>query len=332
MDILPDPSSSIFTTSNLTSLSLHHLYDEPQYTRSQLSQILRRHSNLQELVLDGSVLPSVEGPGALVPIALPRLINLRLYGMVTAIAGFMKLIAMSPLHNVTLHLKSIRFMTTLALLDVLEQILTAYYECQGLEYPRKVDDLTVSMRSVMVINASSSPAAPCHPTYNFRIQTVEAINTLAAEIVLLFPLEHTHTFAATELDLVEHRWRVVLQNMKGLSHLQLDSLDIGPVMGALGLDDRGARSGLLKSHQIPHKPTVEPYPPTAPKLQSLSLSNLDILLRLNEQLFNVLYQRFNNYIGLKSLVIRACRVPTAEYGGDLESLVEEITLEGVVDI
>ena len=241
VDFLPDPSSSIFTTSNLTSLSLNHIGDQLGYTRSQLSQILQWHSNLRELVLEGSALPSVEGSGPLVPIILPRLIDLRLCGMGAAIAGFMDLISTSPLHNVAPYIKRIHVPTVPGLPSSVKQILTTYYGCHGLEHPRKVDHLAVSLKYVMVIGASSSPTVACHPTYNIRIQTVETINTLATEIVALFSFDHTRTFAATELDLVEDDWNAMLQNMKDLSHLQLDRLDIGPVMDALGLDNRGAR-------------------------------------------------------------------------------------------
>jgi len=116
VDLLPDPSSSIFTTSNLTSLVLHHIADKPQCFRSQLLQILQQHPNLQDLVLEGSALPGpVEGSGAPVHIVLPRLVDLRLYGVGTAIAEFMDFIRMSPLHNVALHLRRIRVPTVPAL-------------------------------------------------------------------------------------------------------------------------------------------------------------------------------------------------------------------------
>jgi len=181
----------------------------------------------------------------------------------------------------------------------------------------------------MVISASSSPTVACHPTYNFRLQSIETVNALVVEILPLFPLEHTRTFVATELDLVENGWCAVLRKMKGLSHLQLDCLDIGPVMGALGLDDRGAHRRPLWPHQIPHMHTDKPYPPVALKLQSLSLNNLNVLSGRYQKLFNVLEQRSNNHIGLKILVVDTCRVPTVE---DFEGLAEEITWEGVTEM
>ena len=246
-ELLPGPSSSIFTTSNLTSLKLDHRRDcECRYTRSQLSQILQRHPNLQKLVLGQFALPPVEGSGVFVPIVLPRLVDLTLYGLGTLIAGFMDLVGMSPLHNVVIHLE--RYGTVPVLSGAVKQILSAYYECQGLEYPRKVDNLTVSLGNIpMVIHASSSATSACHPTYNSRLQSFDTSGAFIGKIIPLFPLEHTQVFAATKLGLIEYDWRMVFQKMKGLLHLQLDSIDIRPVLNALRLDNRGVCEGPLKS-------------------------------------------------------------------------------------
>ena len=244
VDILLDPSSAIFTTSNLTSLTLSFGYDgESQYTRSQLSQILQGQPNLQKLVLHGDALPPIEGSGTLAPIVLPRLVDLRLYGMGTFVAGFMVLVSMSPLHNVVIHIQSDRGPTFPVPSEAIKQILTAYYECQELEHPRKVDHLTVSMRHLLVVNASSSPTPACHPTYSLTLQAFEMGSAVVAGILSLFPLEHICVFAATELDLIEDDWHTVLQEMKGLMHLRFDSLEVGPVLDALGLDDEGVYGG-----------------------------------------------------------------------------------------
>ena len=239
---------------------------------------------------------------------------------------------MSPLHNVALHLRHIYVPTVPTLTSAVKQMLTAYYKSPGLKCPREVDHLAISLRNEMVVDATSFPTAPCSSTHNLRLQSVEAVNLLVAEILPPLPLGHTRMFAATELALVENDWRAVLQKVEGLSHLQLDSLDIGPVMGALGLDDRGARRKLPNSRPILHTQRDKPHPPVAPKLQSLSLNNLDMLSGRDQQLFDVLEQRFNNRIGLKGLVVQTCRVLTVGYRRDLESVVEEITWKGVTEM
>jgi len=98
--LLPDYSSSIFTT--LTSLKLvgHWGDDKPRYTRSQFSQILQQHPNLRRLDLRGTVIPLAEQSGPPISVVLSQLVDLKLDGTTMAIAGFMDLVSMSPLHNV----------------------------------------------------------------------------------------------------------------------------------------------------------------------------------------------------------------------------------------
>jgi len=129
-----------------------------------------------------------------------------------------------------------------------EQILTAYYECQGLEYPRQVDCLTVRSGSDLVITASSSPTPTCHPTYTLRLHSYDTRKEVVRKIVLLFPSKHTHTFTATRLDLTADNWCTIFQNMRELLHLRLNQLDIGPVLDGLDSDYIGVCRGLLKSH------------------------------------------------------------------------------------
>ena len=104
-NFLPDSSSPIFTTSNLSSLKLRSPYDIlPHYTLAQVSQVLHRHSDLRELDFEIGAAPLIESPDAPVPFPLPQLVNLRLYATETAIARLIDLVRMSsPLHNVTIH-------------------------------------------------------------------------------------------------------------------------------------------------------------------------------------------------------------------------------------
>jgi hypothetical protein len=325
-NFLPDPSSSIFKTSNLTSLKLSVREDDGRrYTRTQFSRILQHHPNLRELNLRGGAIPLADQPGEPVSIVLPWLVDLKLGGAGAAIAGFMDLVSMSPLHNVAIYLQHTHTSTVPALSDAVKQILTAYYECQGLEHPRKVDHLTVSLRDCLVVNAGSSATTSCHPTYNFELLSFDLRKALVGKIVPLFPSEHTRIFAAAGLDLVTNDWRTTLQNMKGLLHLRLDCLDIGPVLDALDSDDGGTWGELPESCFVTHTCTVKPYRPAAPKLQSLSLRNLNILINQNQKLFEVLERRFNDRIGLKSLTVQSCSVPTSEHREGLDDLVEEVT-------
>ena len=98
----PDPTSSILTTSNLTSLKLNLTYNDSRcYNRSQLSQVLQQHPNLKQLDLRAGGLSLVENSGEPVPIVLPRLVDLKLCGTDEGIDGFIDLISMSsPLYSV----------------------------------------------------------------------------------------------------------------------------------------------------------------------------------------------------------------------------------------
>lgn len=64
----------------------------------------------------------------------------------------------------------------------------------------------------------------------------------------------------------------------------------------------------------------------------MSLRDLDILSGQDVKLLDVLQRRSDYDIGLKSLVIQLCRVPTGGYREELEERVEEVTWEGVEEI
>ena len=147
---------------------------------------------------------------------------------------------MSPLHNVVIRLQYTHFSTVLAVSSTVGRILTAYYECQGLEYLRKVDHLTVSSsRHEQVISAKSSSTPECRSTYSLELQFYDTRNKLVGKIILLFPSERTRAFAAEGLDLGAGDWCIIFLYIKGLLHLRLDRLVIGPVLDALCFDGEG---------------------------------------------------------------------------------------------
>ena len=331
-NFLPDLSSPIFTTSNLTSLKLHlREDDEGRYTQLQFSQILRQHPKLRELNLREGAIPLAEEAGAPVSVTLPQLVELRLDGSGAAIAGLVDLVRTSPLHNVAIRFQHTHLSDVMDLVSTMEQILTTYYECQRLEYPRKVDHLSVSLRHEVVISARSSSGLTCHPTYSLDLQSYDTRIALVGEAILLFPPEHIRVFVAAGVNLCACKWRVLLRNMKGLSHLQLDRLDAGSVLDSLHFDDEGVYEGAAELYLVTHirVSTAEPYLPSAPKLQSLSLRDLEIPPGRDRKLLNFLRGRLNHHIGLKSLVIQLCRVPTGGYREELKDLVEEVTWAGV---
>ena len=70
---------------------------------------------------------------------------------------------------------------------------------------------------------------------------------------------------------------------------------------------------VLETHQLPF-----------PKLEFLTLSNLDILFDCEDELLGILKGRRDRNIGLKKLVIRSCRVHKIEYMARLMELVDEV--------
>ena len=74
---------------------------------------------------------------------------------------------------------------------------------------------------------------------------------------------------------------------------------------------------------------AEPYQQTLPKLELLTLSDLDILFDCEEDLLGVLRGRRNCNVGLKRLIIRSCRVHKAEYASKLREIVKEVKWDDV---
>jgi len=100
--------------------------------------------------------------------------------------------------------------------------------------------------------------------------------------------------------------------MKNVSHLRINNQDIFPALQALSSWNQ-----------------AEPYQPPFPNLESLTLSNLDILFDCEVDLLSVLKGRRECDIGLKKLVIRSCRVHNAEYASKLRELAKEVKWDNV---
>ena len=242
-NFLPDSSSPIFATSNLVSLKLGVPYGaENQYTRSQSLQILQRHSNLQELHLWQGGMPQVEPSQPLVPVILPRLVDLRLYGTAVIVAGFADLVdASSPLHNVVVDLESASTRGTLPPINAIKKILVLSYGCQELDYPRMAHHLTISSNSdkkSLVFNTKSLSTSAPYPASNFELRLNSVGSELAGEICLLFPLDHVREFATICVPLSKGNCRGIFKKMEDLLHLRIDNVELGPVMGALCVGDQ----------------------------------------------------------------------------------------------
>ena len=235
-NFLPDSSSSLFTTSNLTSLrlSLPQEYQR-RFTRSQLSKILQQHPNLRELDLEGA-LPPVDKSGPSVPVVLSNLVDLRLHDTDSVIVGFTDLINVSsPLRNVIIRFHAARIP---ALVATVKKILAAYYGCRGLERPRRADHLTISSDPIED-DLSIDVGSPSTPSPNLKLQFHGIVGMFTGDIVPLFPLKHVRKFTVEGLAVTMDDWCRMLRGMRGLLHLQLNSLDIGPALDGLGFDDGG---------------------------------------------------------------------------------------------
>jgi hypothetical protein len=160
----------------------------------------------------------------------------------------------SPLHNVIIHFDFLPDFTLPALASSMEKILKAYYDCQGLDYPRKVDSLTISLhpRKPQLVFDSRSRSTPAS---NLKLQfgTIKDFgltwDKAVEETFSLFPSNDVQEFTIGGLPLT----RRMLQKMKGLSRLELHnqhSQDIRQALDALSLDDRGMSTGSTTSDNI----------------------------------------------------------------------------------
>ena len=265
---LPEFPSPIFTTSDLTSLKLC-LPDihNSRPTLSQFTQILQQHPNLRELDLQQGGMPLTEPSGPLVSFTLPKLVDLRLRGMKSTILRLIDLVGMSsPLHNVVIHFEDPR-LTTPTLVGPMEKVLTAYYGCPGLGFPRMVNCLTISSNSKqreLVFEARSCSTSASNQTSNLKLQFNWARGELVKEAFLLFPLERVHTFAAVGLDFDMEEWCTVLQKSKELSHLRIEKVYVNPLLDALDVSGEGMYKKFAKIRQnwsLTRTQMTRNYPP-----------------------------------------------------------------------
>jgi len=245
----PDSSSSVFATSNLTSLKLSFPYTtRPRYTLAQLSRILQKHPNLRELDLKDGAMPQVESADAPVPSTLSQLTDLELGGTVESILGLVNLIGTSsPLLNVAFHFSYHRNQNVPVLVDAVKKILAAYYECEGLDHPRKANNLIVSEdRGTLyfVARSRSAPASTPQPTLELQFSRANEL----LKIFPLFPLKDTRELTLEGVTLSSNEYYTMLRKVKGVSRLHLSKLDIGPVLEALDPRNRGASKGATQIH------------------------------------------------------------------------------------
>ena len=239
----PDPTSPVLTTSNLTSLKLDITYNnDRRYTQSQFLQALQQHPNLKQLHLRAGGFPSVENSRGLVPVVLPHLVDLRLYGTDEVIDGFIDLVSMSsPLHNVIIDFERNGAPGVVAHENTAKKILTVYYGCKELEYPRKATHLTISSPPPchLIIGAKSHSTSAYRPIYNLELRFHGMRGALVQEIIPFFPLKHVRKYATERFDPPADDWRGTLRRMKNLLHLRLDNMDIVSVLIALDLINEG---------------------------------------------------------------------------------------------
>lgn len=231
----PDSSSSVFTTSNLTSLKLSFPHTTlPRYTLAQLSKILQNHPNLRELDLKDGAMPEVGSPEVPVPFTLPQLADFKLRGTAGCILGLVNLIGTSsPLHNVAFHFHYHRNQNVPALVDAVKKILTAYYECEGLDHPRQAYHLIVSEGGqgslFFVARSRSAPVSTPQPTLELQFSKTSEL----LKIFPLFPLKDTQELTIEGMSLSSNEYYTMLRKVKSVSRLHLSKLDIVPVLKAL---------------------------------------------------------------------------------------------------
>jgi len=310
----PDSSSPLLTTSNLTSLRLSfHSGIRPRDTLAQFSRLLQKHPNLEELDLEYGAMPRVEPAEDPAPITLPRLVDLKLHGTAECILGLVNLIDISiPLQNVFFQFCYPRDQNVPALVDIVKKLLAAYYECEGLVYPRKASHLTVESWPggdwdplVFMARSHSAPASIPRPVLKLQFYRKDEL----MDVFPLFPLDDTREFTMDGLFLSSDEHYKLLQRVKGISRLELAALDIGPVFGALDSRNRGASKGAINLLRwTTDVCTDDPAQRLIPKLVSLTLSRLDFLHGVVDDTLDFLQGRRNRKIGLKRLVIRSCRV------------------------
>ena len=242
---LPDTLSPIFTTSSLTSLKLSaDMHMENHYTLPQFSRVLQQHPNLQELHLDFAAIPLPGPPNTSVPFTLPRLVTLRLFGFWSAISDFIDLIGLSsPLHDVVIHFCRDPTSTVPSLTETAKKIIVGYYECRGLNYPRKVNCFTISYnldgeQDDLILKARSHSAPTPNPSSNLELQ-FDGMSEHGGEVIVkkafpLFPLGDVREFVGKGPPIYARQHNLqMFREMIHLSHLRLERQNIFPALLAL---------------------------------------------------------------------------------------------------
>ena len=233
MTFLPDPTSPIFITSNLTSLKLNiPRHCNSHYTQSQLLQVLQQNRNLQQLDFKAGALPLDGDSGGSVPVLLPRLVDLRLHGTNEVIDRFLGLVRMSssPLHKIAIDFQNDYYHNTEPIVNTTQKLLTAYYGRKELQCQRKVSHIALLAEEGTVSAKNDST----HPTSSLELKFQSNEDELLQKVTPLFPLDHIHDCTAGGLYLATDAWREILLRMEGLSHLRLENVNNGSVLGALG--------------------------------------------------------------------------------------------------
>jgi len=89
---------------------------------------------------------------------------------------------------------------------------------------------------------------------------------------------------------------------------------------------------LPKSYLITCTHTVKLDQSIAPELKSLSFRGVGLYSSLHQRLLEILEERHYHNIGLESLVVQSCRVPTKGCEADLEDFVENVTWDNAIEI
>ena len=249
-NFLPDLTSSIFVTSNLTSLKLDIPCPDGRYcTQSQLLQVLQQNRNLRQLNFKAGGLSLAGDSGRLVPALLPHLADLKLSGTTEVIDRFLDLVCMSsPIHRITIHFQRNYAHDTEPLVIIMRKLLTMYYGCKELEPQRKVSHFTAFSDTGSIIAGDHLT----HPTYCLRLEFQNNKGELFQKVIPLFPLNYILDFTASGFDLATDAWRGILLRMESLSHLRLERMNTESVLNALGPNDGGAHGERIQTIVIDH--------------------------------------------------------------------------------
>ena len=156
----------------------------------------------------------------------------------------------SPLYNVVLHFHRPHDPNAPTILNAVKEILAVYYECEGLDYPCKVNSLAISSRPQGYYNSLSfivrSPSAPVStPQSNLKLK-FKGKNELF-KLFSLLPLDGVQDFTAKELELSSGGYYRLFRRMKNLPRLQLVALDIGPALEAMRSRNQGVSNGATET-------------------------------------------------------------------------------------